>query len=199
MLVKFKCARCKKTAERERCHLNRQRKIGAPIYCGKRCFGLTRRLGKTKAQKKEEKRIYDMKFRAKNLERLKKEKAAYYQRTHDPVKEAKIRKKRMHLHVKYCQQPEYRAWKKKYDRAYLCKQRFGPFWEAASILIDLDKEVESRISRYEIYQQNGTLNKWLQRRRNYDQIVGTISRKSQRRALGYINTDQGRQDAARAG
>lgn len=197
MLKKFKCSQCGKIGKKQSGHLNRSKKIGAPVYCNMRCSGLGRRNGKTKAQKKAEKRLYDINYRL-TSPTLKKRKAAYYQRTHDPVKEAKIRKKRMHLHVKYCQQPEYVAWKKKYDRKYRCQQEFGPFWEAASVLLDLENEVERRISKYEIYRQNGTLNKWIQRRRHYEKIVSTISRKSQKRTLGYINRDQARQDASSA-
>jgi hypothetical protein len=52
------------------------------------------------------------------------------------------------------------------------KKFFGPYWEAASTLIDLENEIDSRISRYEIYQQNGTLNKHLNRRRDYERLIG---------------------------
>lgn len=77
----------------------------------------------------------------------------------------------MHLHVEYCRRPEYREWKKGYDREYRCKQEYGPFWEAASILFDIENEINERISRYEIYQQNGTLNKHLNRRRDYERLI----------------------------
>ena len=71
-----------------------------------------------KAQKVAEKRLYDMAYRAKNLERIKAGKRAYFQRTYDPREAAVERKKRMHLHVAYCRQPRYKAWKREYDRKY---------------------------------------------------------------------------------
>jgi hypothetical protein len=75
-------------------------------------------LKKTKAQKVAEKRIYDMAYRAKNRAMLKEKKRAYFLRTYDPKKAAVKRKKRMHLHVAYCRQPRYKAWKRQYDLNY---------------------------------------------------------------------------------
>jgi hypothetical protein len=159
----------------EHCRRKFKRRIGQTrcphIFCSLQCAGARRRLYKTKAQKIEEKRLYDIEYRAKNIDMLKAKKAAYYQRTRDPVREAAYRKKRMHLHVEYCRRPAYRVRKKTYDRAYRCKKFFGPYWEAASVLFDLENEINSRISRYEIYQQNGTLNKHLNRRREYERLI----------------------------
>lgn len=165
------CPVCKKRSHRSNGHINRSKKLGAPLYCNREYAGIARRENKTLQQKKEEKRLYDMGYRKKNLSMLKKKKSQYYQRTRDPVKEAKIRKERMHLHIAYCQRPEYKEWKKKYDRKHRCKEEFGEFWEAASVLLDVENEIDSRISRYEVYQQNGTLNKHLRRRREYDKII----------------------------
>lgn len=168
--MKFKCPNCKKPINKPIGEINRARKSGRPIYCNRKCAGLGRRKNKTQVQKKEEKRHYDIKYRATSLT-LKARKAAYYQRTRNPEKERERRKARMHLHVKYCQQPFYREWKKKYDRQYRCKQEFGEFWESASILLDLEGEIDERMDWYERRMLNGTLNKHQQRRREYDRLI----------------------------
>ena len=168
--MKPKCPYCKDPINQPIGAINRAKKNGVPIYCNRVCSGLGRRKEKTLEQKKEEKRLYDIKYRATNPT-LKARKAAYYQRTRDPEKEREIRKARMHLHVKYCQRPAYREWKKKYDRKYRCEKEFGAFWESASILLDIENEIDSRMTRYEVYQANGTLNKHQQRRREYDRLI----------------------------
>lgn len=173
-MVTLRCQQCKKKFRREAGAVNRARSISAPLYCGQKCAGIGRRKNKPKAQKKEEKRIYDMEYRAKNLAMIKAKKAKHYKESMTPEKrekERRYRKKTMARHVAYCQSQEYRDWKKKYDRQYRCKNEFGEFWEAASVLLDIENEVDSRVSRYEIYQQNGTLNKHLRRRREYDKII----------------------------
>src|SRR5258708_23138469 len=80
-------------------------------------------------------------YREVNRERLRAEKAAYFQRTYDPVKAAVERRKIMPRHVEYCRQPEYVAWKRGYDRTYRAKKDFGPFWEAALLVEDIGNEV----------------------------------------------------------
>lgn len=152
------CAHCRKPHGRTAGAVNRAAKLGLPLYCDRRCSGLGRRKGKTKAQRVAEKRLYDMAYRAANLERLKAEKRAYFQRTYDPRKAAIERKKRMHLHVEYCRQPRYKAWKRQYDQKYRDSE-YGPFADAARLAIDLNREVKSRSSNYEIRRQNQTGNK----------------------------------------
>ena len=78
----------------------------------------------------------------------------------------------MPKHVEYCRRPEYRASKREYDRKHRAQQDFGPFAEAALILGDLDAEIATRASRYEIYSANGTLNKALRRKREYAKAFG---------------------------
>lgn len=123
---------------------------------------------KTVEQKKEEKRLYDIAYRENNIAMLKEKKKEYYQRTHDPVKEAEIRKKRMHLHIQYCKQPWYREWKKEYDRKFRAKKLYGDFWESAVLLVDLENELEEKMSWYDRQMDKGTLNKATQRRREYE-------------------------------
>lgn len=107
---------------------------------------------------KQEKRLYDIAYRAKNRALLKAKKAAYFRRTYDPKKAAVVRKKRMPLHVAYCRQPRYRAWKKRYDQQRRDNE-YGPFADAARLAIDLNREIKSRTTNYEIRIENQTLNK----------------------------------------
>lgn len=102
---------------------------------------------------KAEKAAYDREYRKKNAARLKEQKAAYFKRTYDPVEAAIKRKKRMPYHVEYCRQPEYKAWKKAYDRKRR-KGKFGPFAEAYEVLMMLKAEIRKQMpDRFERYAQ----------------------------------------------
>ena len=170
--VPIRCAHCNNRSCKPAGAVTRARKIEAPLYCNRTCAGLARRTGKTKAQKVEEKRIYDADYRTKNLDLITVKKAAYYQRTRDPVKEAAARKKRMPAHVAYCQRPEYVVWKSEYDRRYRARE-YGPFAESFMLLHDIDREVNNRMSDYEVRGLNGTRNKRQQRRRDYENLISS--------------------------
>lgn len=159
------CAYCRKPHGRPPNEVSRARKAGLNLYCNRRCAGLGRRDGKTKAQRRAEKAAYDVEYRAKNLERITAGKKAYHKRTYDPVKAAAERKKKMPRHVEYCRRPEYKRWKKGYDRNYRAKKLFGPFAEAAMLLTDLNLEINQRGDRHEIRYQNGGTNKAQRRER----------------------------------
>jgi len=160
-----KCFTCGRDVERKA-------RTGLKLFCGRVCFGLSRRKEKTAAQKKEEKRLYDARYRMLNLTLLKSKKAAYFQATYDPEKARIERKKKMPNHVEYCRRPEYRAWKSKYDSAYRAKKDYGPFWEAGMLLIELNNEVDQRATKEELALAKGTVNKALTRRREYESITG---------------------------
>ncbi len=162
--MKIICPSCRKTHDKPAGAVNRARAIGAPIYCGRRCAGLGRRKHKTMAQRVEEKRMYDAAYREKNRALLKAKKHAYFKSTYDPAKARIERKKRMPAHVEYCRQPDYRRWKREYDRQYRAKE-FGPFAEAYLLAIDLNREIKTRSSNYEIRQENSTNNKTQRRHR----------------------------------
>lgn len=150
--------------------INRAMKLGNSIYCNRVCAGLGRRTGKTPEQKKEEKRLYDMDYRA-TSPTLKARKADYHQRTYDPVKAAAKRKERMPYHVEYCRQPEYKAKKKEYDKLFRAKKHYREFAEAAILLNEIEKEVTARSEdRFQRYAMNGTLNKKQTRRRDYERL-----------------------------
>ncbi|NIA72446.1 hypothetical protein HBA54_28055 [Pelagibius litoralis] len=167
-VVEITCAFCGLPANKRAGDVNRSRKQGYAVYCGRKCAGIGRRQNKSAEELKERKRLYDIQYRAKNAQRLKAEKAAYYQRTRDPEKERAIRKAKMAQHVEYCRRPEYRAYKKQYDREYRARMKFGSFWESHMLLVDLETEVNSQASRYEVYMEKGTINKMQKRKRDYE-------------------------------
>ncbi len=168
-LLPFTCAYCGKPTAKPVGAVTRAQKIGARLYCDKACAALGRRKNKTKAQKVEEKRLYDIRYREREVEMLKIKKAARYQLIRDPAKEAIYRKLNMPRHVEYCRRPEYVAWKQEYDRQLRAKQ-YGEFAECHLLLLDLDREVNSRMSDYDVRMANGILNKKLQRRRAYGRL-----------------------------
>ncbi len=167
--MKYRCAHCGKTADKAAGHVKRARDRGLNLYCDRRCSGLGRRHHKTKAQRREEKRLYDIEYRANNPALLKAKKREYHKRTYDPAKAAVVRKANMTRHVEYCRQPEYRRKKKVYDRKHLAEKFFGPFAEAAMLLNDLNLEINGRMNRHEIRYQNGTTNKAQRRKRQAHQ------------------------------
>lgn len=170
--MKIICAHCGKPSDKLAGAVNRAKRAGLRLFCDRVCAGLGRRHGLSKAALIERKRLYDAGYREKNRGLLKVKKHAHFKATYDPAKAAIERKARMHLHVEYCNRPEYKAWKREYDRTYRAKADFGPFWEAALVLLDIENEVSSRMSRYEIYAANGLLNKSKQRKRAYESSVG---------------------------
>jgi hypothetical protein len=162
------CSYCGKPVSQPAGAINRARKYGRGIYCNRECSGLGRRKNKTPEQKKEEKRLYDMEYRNRNKELLKEKKAEWFSKTYDASKAREKRKARSAWHSEYCRRPEYKEWKRHYDQKYRAKKLFGEYWESSILLIGIDKEVTERMDRVEIYAIHGTLNKKLNRRRDYE-------------------------------
>lgn len=164
------CAYCGQPHGKSTGAINRAAAIGAPLYCNRTCYGLAHRKGKTPEQKKEEKRLYDLNYRA-TSPTLKARRSAYHKKTYDPVVAAEKRKERMPQHVEYCRRPEYKAWKREYDRQYLARKQYGDFGEAAIILSQIEKEIMERgEDRFQRAATNGTLNKKQTRRREYERL-----------------------------
>lgn len=160
------CALCNGFVHQRTGAINRARKIGAPIYCGRKCAGLARRTDTTPEERKEAKRKYDAERRAgPERERLLAEKRAYHHQNYDPDKAAVVRKRRMPYHLEYCRRPEYRAQKRTYDIERRARINFGEFAEVALMLRDVEAEVTSRATRTQIAIANGTLNKTQTRKR----------------------------------
>jgi hypothetical protein len=169
------CKQCGSMVEKFIGAINRAGKINAPLFCGLACAGLHRRKDFTHEQLVERKRIYDLQYREKNLPLLKQKKRAYHQRTYDPVTEAVKRAANMPRHVEYCRQPEYKKWKANYDSKRRAVLMYGDYWDPFLTLMQVEKEVLDRMSKYEIYLSNGTINKRLQRKRAYERTHGNKS------------------------
>jgi len=165
--MKYRCAHCKKKADKPAGHVNRAREAGLNLYCNRRCSNLGRRLGKTKAQKVEEKRLYDIEYR-KTSPTLKARRHAFHLRTYDPVKAAVDRKKRSKQHAEYCRQPWYKEWKREYDARYRAS-KLGAFAEAYRLTLELNREIKRRYNHGEIKYQNGCTNKAQRREREAGQ------------------------------
>lgn len=183
------CAHCGQDANKRTGEVNRAKAAGLNLYCSRFCSGMARRKAKSAEQRKEEKRLYDIEYREKNAADLKVSKAEYYQRAHDPVKEAIERKKRMPAHVEYCRRPEYRQKKKAYDRRHRAENHYGEFSECAILVMEIRDECLSLMSDYDIRLEKGTLNKSQQRKREDARSVSTEFEAS---ALGNLDLGQRR-------
>lgn len=171
------CAHCGVTAYKLSGGVNRSLGKGAPIFCGRECSGLHRRVVRSTNEAKALKAEYDRKRRGELGEALKAQKrAAYILRVANDrdalrAEQRAFRARRREYHAEYCRRPDYRAKKRDYDRQHRAVKMFGPFAEAFVALQDLETEIASRASRYEIYSENGTLNKCLKRKREYDKSI----------------------------
>lgn len=165
MDIAFVCAYCSTVGRRRAADVKRAISANAYLYCNLTCAGMARRAApKAEAQRKAQKAEYDKHYRALNRNRLRQQKAAYFQATYDPKKAAIERKRRMPRHVEYCRQPAYREKKAEYDRKRRASE-YGEYAEAFLLLQSVAQEVNERISRYEIYQEQGRLNKSTRRKR----------------------------------
>ena len=175
------CAYCNAAFRAERGAINRAAARSARMFCCRSCAGMARRIDATSEQRKAAKAEYDMHRRKKMADKIKAEKAEYHRRTYDPIKAAEVRKRRMPQHVQYCRRPEYRAWKSEYDTLYRAKKEYGEFAECHLIAMQIRAECLERATDQEIRAASGTLNKKLNRRREYDR---THSNKPEIGALG---------------
>lgn len=162
----FQCEHCGKRGFKRSADVTRSKKNGMRLFCDRTCAGLARRVERGDEEKRALKSAYDAERRVKLADRIKAEKHAYYLRTYDPAKAAIERKARMPLHVEYCRRPEYRAWKREYDRRYRAEQDYGEFSEAFLVLQDLENEIAAQASRYDIDMAKGALNKKKRRSRH---------------------------------
>lgn len=162
------CSYCGAAVQQKTSAINRAHKEGRPLYCNRTCAGLARRLPepKTPEQKKEEKRQYDAKRRAEKHAELCAKKRADYYANHERRKaeHAAYRAKHMDRHVAYCRQPEYKAKKTAYDRERRLAE-YGPFADAVRLLEELEAEIRTRASAYEIRVANGYYTRNAQKRR----------------------------------
>lgn len=177
----IKCYFCGLSALRENTAITRAKKENKNMFCDRTCAGLSRRKNKTEAQKKTDKAVYDVNYRESNRDKIKINKANWFNKTYDPLSAAIERKLNMPRHLEYCRQPEYVAKKKIYDRKYKAKKAYGNFWEAAVLVLDIDDEIEKTTTKYQIRLDNGLANKTQKRKRDYERLN---SNKSERCPLG---------------
>ena len=145
--------------------INAAKKGGWVLYCGRICGGLGRRIHRSVEEKKKIKQEYDAQYRILNMEKLKKQKQLQFQIDYkaNPEKYRKERQRRMNAHVEYCRKPEYRVKKKVYDHKYRLEKAYGDFWEAGSVLTNLNNELNSK----QIKLDQGIINKSLKRKRQW--------------------------------
>jgi hypothetical protein len=113
-------------------------------FCSQKCTGIARRLWKSVAQKKREKAAYDEIYRAREVEKIRQNKAAYFRSTYDPEKARRERAKNMSRHVAYCRKyysdPKRKAAKEAYDLDRRARA-YGEYADAYKLLIQLQDEV----------------------------------------------------------
>ena len=77
---------------------------------------------------------------------LRKKKAAYFQKTYDPIKAAIVRKGRSKEHTEYyrnrkANDPKFRKNLSRYYRDNLAKKEYGEFWECAILIMKIKRKV----------------------------------------------------------
>lgn len=190
------CAQCGKLALRRTGEVNRARSAGLRLFCDRACSAVGRRTDtRTRAEKAAAKRQYDIEYRANNRAVLKAKKAEYFQRTYDPAKAAIERQKIMPRHIEYCRRPEYREWKRKYDRQYRAENEYGEFAECFLLIMDIRNECLSQMTDYEIRYAKGGIAKTQQRKRAY---VRSLREELEVGPLGNLELGQGWQNGSLA-
>ncbi len=164
-ILNLSCANCNKSFKKD---ASQYRAKGGK-YCTRKCTAEAKRLNKSEKKLKEEKRIYDQQYRAKNLERIKQNKHNYFKMTYDPIAESLKRKTEEYRkrHREYLSNPKYKEYKKWYDQERRSKLAYGDeWWEVHTALLGLEAEIKKNMTKYEIRLQNQTINKAQRRIRN---------------------------------
>jgi hypothetical protein len=163
----LQCAHCGATLVKSASAINRAQKAGARLFCGHACVGAAKRLAPE--VKKAMKAEYDRQRRAALGEKLKAQKRAAYYANHaaNLAKATEWRRtpQRREYHNAYCRRPAYAAVKSQYDRQRRARLQFDEFADSFLLLQDLEREIDTRANRYEVYMQNGTINKAQTRKR----------------------------------
>ena len=172
------CAYCGKPAEKLTGEINRARKAGLLLYCGRTCSGFGRRMGKTTDQKRAEKAEYDRVRRAELADRIRAEKRAAYYRDHAKrlQKMAELRahpahraKMKAYQHA-WIRCPAVKEAKKRYDRRWRAVREFGETELAEAVICLRELNDLLRPSKQEIRANVGRINLCQKRkRRGHDQ------------------------------
>jgi len=178
-LLSFVCDGCGKEAKKRTGCINRARKVGRKVYCSRTCYAEDSvQDRRSKEEKKADKAAYDREYRAENKERRKAQKKAYYtpernkadyqkmraRMAADPALKADFKRRQRECYMR----PEYREKKRKADREWRAKRRFGAFWESHIAILEIGEEIAKVASRQEIYVHRGVYNKKQERRREWE-------------------------------
>lgn len=194
--MQITCAHCGKQSDKPASAVNRARAAGLSLYCDRVCSGLGRRKNKSLDQKREEKRLYDAEYRAKNRAMLKAKKAAYHRRTYDPEQARVDRKKRSAQHAEYCRRPEYREWKREYDRRHRAVKHYGEYADSFLLVMDIRAECLSQMSDYEMRHAKGRVAMTQQRKRDH---ARTLRKEPEVGPLGHLEPREGRKNGSLTG
>lgn len=103
--------------------------------------------------KKEAKRLYDIKYRRKNKARIVANKKAAYERDREKYllkfKEYRAKPDVKARHKIYCMQPDYVKDKRVWDVVYRNMKIYGEFWESAILVNQIEIELRDRIPKNE--------------------------------------------------
>jgi hypothetical protein len=173
------CAHCGGKAAKPTGEVNRAAKACLKLYCGMGCGNIGRRNPNkpTGDAFRVAKAEYDRRRREKKGDelRLKRKEKYHSDLATCPEKiraeQKRNRDSRKNEHLEYCRHPEYREWKAKYDKNFRAKKTYGPFADAFLILQDVESEVLSRASRYQLDLEAGKLCKSIKRKREYDKTI----------------------------
>jgi hypothetical protein len=167
------CAHCGQDADKLSGGVNRSRKAGLPLYCGRKCAGLAKRVERTAAERRQMKSEYDRQRRAELADKIKADKRAAYQRDR-PARLAAMAARRAcpDFRVKmkayqheWARRPAVKAAKKQYDRRWRAVREFGQT-DLAEVVILLGELSEAlRPMKRENMANKGRVNLCLNRKR----------------------------------
>lgn len=171
----IQCAHCGNNVEKETSAVNRARKVGMALYCGKVCSSDARRIS---TEEKTARRVeYDRQRREGSLrEALLQQKKAHYMAHAQEILAAQkaaresdpeLKKRRRDCQRRCMERLEWKEHKRAYDRQYRAEREFGEMAPAYLLLLELEKEVERQEPDWvDLQRQKGTLNKSQRRRRD---------------------------------
>ncbi len=168
--VATKCRTCGDTFLAKQTYINHGR---VPKYCSRPCCSVSKRHHRSIANKKELKRLYDIRYRARRRDSLLTEKRDYYRANRDRLlskmavyRQTPAYKVRRRAYLSGYWNPEKKSVKKDYDRKFGAQKKYGPLWEIHYLTVLLNEEIKYRMSNYEIRLHNKTNNKAQRRARN---------------------------------
>ena len=119
--------------------------------------------------KKDKKRLYDIEYRRKNKNKIKKRKKIYYEYIKNTNKYQKkikeYRKKNKEKHKEYCRQLWYKEQKRKYDEIHRAKVRYDEFWECMILCHKIENKIRRLMpDKYERLKMRGVIQRGIKKR-----------------------------------